>query len=186
MSANVSYCPTWVLDGLQTNDPLPLKFYYNYIKPKAIAVIRRLYPDDPHDWLKDSFSMAFLKFLEKIQSGSYVHDNLDAFAIQIIRYTYSNLRRNRLAKAKVTDQIPDQLMATPETTNTPENLGELFEFIKRKRHARWYRNLRPEQKSMLDLRMRGWHYKDIADELGVAHGTIRNKFPKLLAQAQKL
>jgi len=180
MNSDVMYAPARVWEGLLNKNPRFEAYYYSHIRPKAAAMIRRLYPNDPADWLEDCFSQAFLILLDKIRSGNYEHRNLDAFALQIIKFTYSNARRKRLSLVPFINEVPDIPTAAPRFTTT----GELFEQLQQKKLSRWYKRLPRLKQHMLDLRMQGLDYKEIAEELGFSHGAIRNKFARLFHEAR--
>lgn len=180
MNSDVMYAPARIWEGLLNESPRFEAYYYHHIRPKAGIMIRRLYSKDPVDWLEDCFSQAFLTLLRKIRSGNYEHRNLDAFALQIIKFTYSNARRKRLALVPLICEVPDIPTAAPGFTTT----GELFEQLQQKKLSRWYKRLPLLKQRMLDLRMQGLDYKEIAEELDFSHGVIRNKFARLLKEAR--
>lgn len=182
MSSNVMHAPTRVWEGLLNESPRFEAYYYRHIQPKAGIMIRRLYPNDPIDWLEDCFSQAFLTLLNKIRSGNYEHRNLDAFALQIIKFTYSNARRKRLSLVPFTHEIPEKEIADSPLSNA----GDLFDRFEQKKLSRWYQRLPIQQRFMLDLRMQGLDYEEIAKELDLAPGTVRNHFSKLLREARKI
>lgn len=180
MNSDVMYAPARVWEGLLNESPRFEAYFYRHIRPKAGAMIRRLYSNDPIDWLEDCFSQAFLTLLEKIRSGTYEHRNLDAFALQIIKFTYSNARRKRLSLVPFVNEVPDNPTPAPLFSTA----GELFEQLQQRKLNRWYRRLPLLKQHMLDLRMQGLDYKEIAEELGFSHGAIRNKFARLFQEAR--
>ena len=184
MSTNVSFRSQQVLEGLRSKDPVCLNSYYSHIHPKAVIIIHRIFPADPSDWLEDCFSTAFLTFLKKIRCPNFQARNIDAYALEIIKRTYFNARKKQKSLAILTDEIPERAHLSPEPS--VKNADELFSNLQQKKLLRWYRQLPPRYRRILDLRTQGWDYKEIAEEVNISHTLLRNHFSKLLREARKL
>lgn len=184
MSTTVSFTTHEVFQGLLQEKPAIVADFYRHIYPKAVIMICRCFPGDPKEWLEDCFSTAFLKFLARIKAADFEPRNLDAYALEVIKRTYLNTRKKHKSLVLFTDQLPD--LPQPVAEPPVQNAADLFIRFQQKKLSRWYRQLPPRQRKMLDLRAQGWEYQEIATAVGVSYGVLRNHFSKLLREARKL
>lgn len=164
-------------------NPRYRSYFFHSIRNKAKMMIKGLYPSDPSDWFEDCFSQAFLTILSKIEDGSYEDQNLSAFALKVVRLTYKNQRRKSRSYVTFTADIPDE---APRLVTAATSAEDFFEIYQLEQLKFWYRRLPKLKRQIFDLKIQGFDHKEIAVELGIAYGTLRNKYSELIAEARTI
>lgn len=180
-----SLSPEQALEGIRRNDRQVVDAYYYYLRERAFGIFCRQ-PQGSPEYLamEDCFSQAFLIFLDKVRSGQYRHRKLDAFALGIVRNCYSDtrkgLRRHAWAELPPTADLPDQPPAIPLTAES------FFESLPGFNLIHWYRSLEALPRRLLCLRCQGYNHREIAEQLSLSPGGVRNRFSHLIREAREV
>ncbi len=175
------------LAGIRRNDRRIVEAYYYYLRERAFGIFCRAPQGSPEFLaMEDCFSQAFMTFLHKVQSGQYCHRNLDAYALGIVKYCYSDALkrqgRHPCAELSPAAEPADTPPAAPPTAESCfEALPDLHLF-------HWYHDLEELPRRLLDLRCQGYNHHEIAERLPQrpAPGTVRNWFSQLVREARKV
>jgi RNA polymerase sigma factor (sigma-70 family) len=178
--------PELVIQAAHENNQIVLSKYYHYLKNKIqhSSGLRSSYDGSLFDQVfEEGFDDAFIILLNKIKSPGFVNHNLDGFAYQIIRgKTRDELKKfNALSKI---DSIDVNGLDIPDNFSTHHHILDWIEDHPEYQLDRWYHNLSIEQKEILNLRFLNYDHKEIAAELQLSEGTIRNKFSKIIQSAR--
>ncbi|MCB0630724.1 MAG: RNA polymerase sigma factor [Saprospiraceae bacterium] len=180
-----SITPEVILQGLKDNDPRIITYYYHDLRDQAYAYICAIFGRDRLDLLEDLFSDAFIKLQEKIQTGRYEHQNLNAFALGIIKNMFLNARKK---KAREISYPPEDLSDLIDEAWDPilVSVMEPAEILQPYHLKSWYLQLSTKERLILILRAKDWPHKEIAEYLDLAPGSVRNIFMRLSKQAKEL
>lgn len=180
-----SLSPEEALAGIRCNDPRVVDAYYYHLRARAFGIFCRQ-PEGSPEYLamEDSFSRAFLIFLEKVRSGQYRHHNLDAFALGIVRNCYSDIRKSQRRHDYTglgsVAELPDDAPTLPATAEG------FFESLPVLPLLQWYRSLEELSRRLLCLRCQGYNHREIAELLCLSPGAVRNRFSQLIREAREV
>ena len=172
-----------LLQGLQRQDPQVLTRFYSELHRRTRHYVRKHYGAFALDVLDDCFPKAFHVLLQKVQSDAYRHDNLEAFAFGIVKYTFLEARRRAAAKEQLCDpaELPEPGPSAASYFSTGD---ELFDHLGCDRHLLWYERLSFREQQILDLRLQGYPHEEIAAAVGLSCGSVRNAYSRLIEQAR--
>lgn len=183
MVRTIQYCPKQIVLGLKNDDPKVTAYYYRYLWDRSMRFLNARYGANQPEQLEDFFSDAFIVLRQKIQNGSYNHQNLHAYALGIVKNMFFQMRKNQSRKTFLPlEQLPDMEIPPKAFKSLGELLDSLFQFELKS----WYNKLHKKEQQLLDLRMAGLSYKEIAEEMDLAYGTVRNHFSDLLKDAKEI
>lgn len=172
-----------LLTGLRDNDPRVLHhFYYRLRRITSRSLLSR-YGVQYRELFAEAFTDAFLILLRKVQSDAYEHRNLEAFAFGIVKYTFRDaVRRSRQREVPTPpEELPDQL--SPEDRPVFGTAAEWLEDLDHPKLLRWFRQLSARDQQLLDLRLQGYSLQEMAELSGLAYGTVRNVYSKMLSSS---
>lgn len=175
-----------LLAGLRRNDARVLHhFYYRLRRITSRSLLVR-YGVQYREVFAEAFTDAFLILLRKVQSDAYVHQNLEAFAFGIVKYTFRDaVRRCRHREVPTApEELPDYLL--PEECPVYGTALDWLEELDHPKLLAWFRKLSPRDQRLLDLRLQGYSLQEMADLCGLAYGTVRNVYAAMLRQAGEL
>lgn len=175
--------PAEALAGIRNHDQKIIGRYYRYLRERAFALFCYA-PKGSPAWLamEDCFNLAFLAFLEKARRPQFEPRNLDAFALEVVRRSFLDTlkkeRRHSYAELSAAQEPADE----PATVHL--TAGSLFEGLPDLLLLHWYFRLEALSRRLLDLRVLGYNHKEIAGQLPLAPGTVRNRFSELVREAK--
>ena len=177
--------PAEALAGIRHHDQKTIGRYYRYLRERAFGLF--CYgPKGSPAWLamEDCFSLAFLAFLRKARSPEFEPRNLDAFALEVVRRSFLDTlkkqRRHSWAELSPASEPADKPAVFHLTAASffDEQPGFLL--------IQWYFTLKKDWRRILDLRIQGYNHKEIARELRLAPGAVRNRYSKLAREARQV
>ncbi|GJM35082.1 MAG: hypothetical protein DHS20C18_40830 [Saprospiraceae bacterium] len=173
-----------LLAGIENDDQRIIDTFYVHLYAKAQAVLcRQVGPGSREDLaFEDCFSSAFLTIIKKVREGIYREGNFQAFAIGVVKNCYrSALRKMRRQAWTDLEDVPE----FPEVT--PYHIPDAKTCFTELDHPRlwiWFIQLEPAEKQLLDYRIQGYQHDEIAPLVGLAPGTVRNRFAGLVKSAK--
>lgn len=178
--------PEEALTGIRRNDRQVVNAYYYYLRQRAFGIFCRQ-PQGSPEYLamEDCFSQAFLIFLNKVRNGQYRHRNLDAYALGIVRFCYADSRKS-LRRHTHEELNPDIDIPMVASAFGVQTAFIFFEGLPDLHLLQWYFSLESLSRRMLNLRLQGYNHREIAEQLNLSHGAVRNRFSQLIREARKV
>lgn len=185
MGSHSGYSVAEILKGFKAGEARVINDFYRQLRTKAFAVLLALNPNDAiaHYALEEAFSKGFLILRQKLLGEQFVSGNLMAYAIEIIKRCFweeqKRFKRNHWSEL-------DEALGVPVMDDTL--VGSLFEFIHKQDDPllyRWYHQLEDEEKQLIDLRIKDYSYREIAQKMSFSEGTLRNQYMRLIKKARK-
>lgn len=135
------------------------------------------------DALESAVSDGLLIFQQKLACADIQVQCPEAFAFEIVKRTYWDYRRRAQSKQRV--QF-DQLEVLQELSQKQRFADgeQLFANLSEPHLWKWYKHLSARDQKMIDLRCQGYYDHEIAVQIGLSHGGVRNCFSKLLSAAR--
>jgi len=66
------------------------------------------------------------------------------------------------------------------------SVQELFQQIGHELLLRWLQGLRPQDRKLLNLNFEGYPHTEIAEQLDLSYGYVRNRYSSLIREAVRL
>lgn len=186
MSYKRNYSNEEILAGLKDGNRLVENYFFDRLKERAFGIFCRR-PTGSWEYMvmEECLSNSFLILQKKIRSGAYHDQNLEAFALGIIRNSYwDGLRKWR--RKTFTDIATIQDGAEEKSDLDIMCIVSLFEKYNNLQLTEWGRQLSDRNRRIFDMQLQGYSLKEIAKELGVAYGSIRNICSSKIREAKKL
>lgn len=178
-----AYSAEAVREGIIRNDRAVIEWFYGRLRRRAFGLLCRAPQGSPACLaMEDCFNPAFLILLRKVREGHFRGGNLMAYALMVVRHCYCDEqkkeRRRRWQELSAAGEPPAAPSAACRTA------AEVFEREGHVRLLQWYRSLDERLQRLLDLRLQGYNHYEIAERLPLAAGSVRNRFSKLMREAQ--
>lgn len=186
MSYKRNYSDEAILAGLKNGNQLVENYFFNHLKERAFGIFCR-YQAGSREYMamEECLSNSFLILQKKIRSGSYRDQNLEAFALGIIRNSYwDELRKWQRKSRTCLDTVQERF--TENKAFDDSCIVGLLEQRENTQVLKWGRQLSERDQQIFHLVLQGYSLKEIARELGVAYGSLRNIYSKKIKEAREL
>ena len=176
--------PELVIQAAHENNEVVITKYYDYLKSKPSLKRLSKYYDSSlfYTAFEEAFNSAFLKFLEKIKSPGFIHRNLDGFAYRIV-YNKTRDELDKLIRMRKFEEFDvqkhDRIIPTSFQT-----VQDWIAYDADTSLEHWFQALSVVEKKIIELRFLDYNHKEIAAELQLSEGTVRNKFSKIIQSAR--
>ena len=186
MSYNGNYSNEAILAGLKDGDRLVENYFYNRLRERAFGIFCH---HSVGSWqylaMEECLSNSFLILQNKIRSGNYQDQNLEAFALGIIRNSYWD----ELRKWKRKSHAELNLNQKQYVENKAFDIECIVSLLAERENIHllgWGHQLSKRDQQIFHLILQGYSLKEIAKKLGVAYGSLRNIYSKKIREARKL
>ena len=166
-----------ILGGLLRRDPQILNPFYKRLRQKVFSIFRNHYDAHRFQELDDCINEAFLKFLEKIQQPEFKAYNLEGYAFRVVQLSFKNYLKSKGRKSFISSgQIPEPSISL---NYYQTDLQMLLEFEAPEYFWNWFQKRSKLEQQILKYKWKGYPLLEIAQELDLAYGTVRNKHGNL-------
>ena len=173
-----------LLQQLRNGEQRVINSFYCKLKKRVWKALVGRYQAYQLQTLEDCFSDAFLVFLEKIRDKDFKANNLQGYAYRIVFLTFKNrLRHRRWLISTSPTELPEP---HPELSNVFYSADTLFESANADQLVHWFEKLSAKEQQILNLQLQNYKLKEIAQELELSHGTIRNIRSRLIKEAKEV
>ncbi|MCG8331777.1 MAG: sigma-70 family RNA polymerase sigma factor [Chitinophagales bacterium] len=186
MSYKRNYSDEAILAGLKDGNRLVENYFFNRLRERAFGIFCR-YQVGSKEYLamEECLSNSFLILQNKIRLGTYYDHNLEAFALGIIRNSYWDELRKWHRKSRAGMDICQDEFTENKAFDDKCIVG-LLEQRENMQVLRWGHQLSERDQQIFHLILQGYSLKEIAKELGVAYGSLRNIYSKKIKEARAL
>ncbi|WP_367389038.1 RNA polymerase sigma factor [Lewinella sp. LCG006] len=149
---------------------------------KAYRLLLKPHESHLEDALHSAVQDGILIFLDKLSSMTDTIEYPEAFAFEIIKRNYWDKRR------KAMRCLNENLLCliTFRDRQRYLNAEVLFDSLPEPQLLHWFHQLSPRDQRILNLRCQGYQDDEVAAQLGLSYGGVRNIFSRLLTQAREL
>lgn len=177
---------TWAaLPGrLRAQDERAQRLLWKWLREHACRILCQEQPGSYKQLaLEDSLSKAFRIIVGKVEDGSYQGGNFSAFCTEVLKRSWwdEQKRHRRHRYTKLPESLP--LAEAPARVHSVQ---ELFQRIGQEHLLRWLQALRPQDRELLNLHFQGFPHTEIAEQLGLSYGSVRNRYSSLIREAGRL
>lgn len=184
MNKKVEFSQQEVIAGLRARNPKITKHFVQRLRDRVYGKFRKKYPEHQHSWIDDSLSEAMIILLHKMDNQLPSQLSLDNYAFGIVKYSFFALvRKSRKEPTLSKGQLPERSQIDRRFHTS---LQSLFDWEGQDSHLHWYRQLSERDQRLLNLRAQGFSNKEIASEMKMANGTVRNLLSKIMNKARKM
>ncbi|MEZ5038498.1 MAG: sigma-70 family RNA polymerase sigma factor [Saprospiraceae bacterium] len=182
MSNKMEYSQQEVIAGLRARNPKVVKHFCQKLKERVYKQFQKHYGAHHLSWLDDSLSEAFIIILDKVDHKLPEKLSFDNYAFGIVKFSFYNLLRKSSKEPTLPqDNVPEQLHFDRRIHTTA---FAFFDWEGYDLLLQWYQQLSDRDQQLLDLRSQGFSNKEIAKELKLADGTVRNVVADLIKEAK--
>lgn len=134
-----------------------------------------------HTALQDSLSLAYMTILGKVRSGAYQSGNFSAFCIEVLKRCWWDERKR--AQRHNYGLLPERLPA-PARERPAGSFKATLDNDAEDALLHWVQARPALDRHILELSWQGYNLMEIAEYLGLAYGTTRNRASALRRSAR--
>lgn len=178
-----AYSAEAVREGIIRDDRAVIHWFYGRLRQRAFGQLCRASKGSPaYLAMEDCFNPAFLLVLQKVRAGHFRGGNLMAYGLKVVRYCYSDEWKK--ARRHCWQELSPGLEPPAAPSTACHSAGQAFERRGYVRLLHWYHSLDEGPQRLLDLRVQGYNHRETARELGLAPGTVRNQYARMIREAK--
>lgn len=186
MSYRRNYSNEAILAGLKNGNRLVESYFFNRLKERAFGIFcRRPVGSWQYMVMEECLSNSFLILQNKIRSGIYQDQNLEAFALGIIRNSYWDELRKWQRKT-FTALTAVQERVVEQSNFDVYCIVDVLENYDDPRLKEWEQKLSDRDRHIFNMQLQGYSLKEIAEEIGLSHGSVRNIRSRKVQEVQCL
>ena len=181
-----NYSDEIILAGLKDGNRLIESYFYNYLRERAFGIFCRHSVGEWQYWaMEECLSKSFMILQNKVQSGVYQNQNLEAFALGIIRNSYWDERRKWQRKA-FADISAVQDVVVEDNICDNIRIVDFLEVYDDLRLIEWGYQLSDRDQHIFNMQLQGYSLKEIAEDIGLSHGSVRNIRSRRIREVQHM